>query len=204
MPYAPNCYSFKYLDHALRFHKGKTWCTTDYPVLFSQTNLLDSCCVMFKMPVLSMLIMYLQGGTWIWLGIFGSLFLFIGGFTNVLKVFKMQQVDGLRLEKLRGGTQERLIQIRESQVPFIVEEQYRRRKRQLEDDKPERPVNVPTPYKDVLLGQPSQKPSIWCRRRSYVYNLWIHSWCWILLLKKWFRTIWGGFLVYVSLFSCHS
>ena len=39
--------------------------------------------------------------------------IFIGGLANAVKVFKMQQIDGLRLEKLRGGAQERLIRERE-------------------------------------------------------------------------------------------
>lgn len=85
------------------------------------------------------------------MGIFGSLLFFIGGFTNVVKVFKMQQIDGLRLEKLRGGAQERLIQEREGQMPLILEE-HRRRKSIAEETKPV-PVPVPTPYKDVLVGQ---------------------------------------------------
>ena len=74
---------------------------------------------------------------------------FIGGLANVVKVFKMQQTDGLRLEKLRGGAQERLMQAREDQVPLILEDQ-RRRKRQAEEAIV---VPTPTPYKDVLVGQ---------------------------------------------------
>ncbi|GMN44448.1 hypothetical protein TIFTF001_013651 [Ficus carica] len=93
----------------------------------------------------------LVGTTWTWLGIFGSLFLVIGGFMNVVKVFKMQQVDGLRLEKLRGGAQERLIQQREGQVPFILEN-HRRRRRQSEEEVKVLPPPS-TPYKDVLVGQ---------------------------------------------------
>ncbi|KAK3219435.1 hypothetical protein Dsin_013405 [Dipteronia sinensis] len=102
----------------------------------------------------------LLGRTWVWFGIVGSLLFLIGGLTNVVKVFKMQQVDGLRLEKLRGGAQERLIQEREGCVPLIMEEE-RRRKR------PPQPAAaasvlveeqtiiepIPTPYKDVLVGQ---------------------------------------------------
>lgn len=76
--------------------------------------------------------------------------LFIGGITNVVKVFKMQQFDnGLRLEKLRGGAQEQLAHVREGQVPLIRENQ--RRGKQAEH------VGssvTPTPYKDVLVGQP--------------------------------------------------
>ncbi|KAI3458032.1 hypothetical protein Pfo_014695 [Paulownia fortunei] len=94
----------------------------------------------------------LLGETWIWLGIFGSLILFIGALANVVKVFKMQQLTGLRLEKLRGGAQERLVRIREGQVPLIVEEQ--RRLRAVDSVVEEgQSREVPTPYKDVLVGQ---------------------------------------------------
>lgn len=75
---------------------------------------------------------------------------FIGGIANVVKVFKMQQIDGVRLEKLRGGAQERLICEREGQVPLIIEEQ-RRRKRQAEEGSSK--AAAATPYKDVLVGQ---------------------------------------------------
>ncbi|KAM7499752.1 hypothetical protein LguiA_024166 [Lonicera macranthoides] len=92
----------------------------------------------------------LLGWNWIWFGIFGSLLLFIGGITNVVKVFKMQQIDGVRLEKLRGGAQERLVCEREGQVPLIIEEQ-RRRKRQAEEGSSK--AAEATPYKDVLVGQ---------------------------------------------------
>ncbi|XP_011005532.1 PREDICTED: uncharacterized protein LOC105111780 [Populus euphratica] len=51
----------------------------------------------------------LLGKTWVWTGICGSLMIFIGGLANAVKVFKMQQIDGLRLEKLRGGAQERIL-----------------------------------------------------------------------------------------------
>ncbi|EOY23464.1 hypothetical protein QUC31_008267 [Theobroma cacao] len=91
----------------------------------------------------------LLGRTWVRLGICGSLMFFIGGLTNVVKVFKMQQINGLRLEKLRGGAQDRLIQGRERHVPLIIEEP--RRKMLVEE------VNATaaasTPYKDVLLGR---------------------------------------------------
>lgn len=87
-----------------------------------------------------------------WLGIFGSLLFFMGGLTNVVKVFKMQQTDGLRLEKLRGGAQERLLNEREGRVPLILEDQMRRR-RHVEETKILVPTATPTPYKDVLVGQ---------------------------------------------------
>lgn len=69
---------------------------------------------------------------------------------NVAKVFKMQQMDGVRLEKLRGGAQERLNQEREGQVPLILEDQ-RRRKKQIEEARPA--TSAPTSYKDVLISQ---------------------------------------------------
>ncbi|GAB4858416.1 hypothetical protein Ancab_009889 [Ancistrocladus abbreviatus] len=92
----------------------------------------------------------LLSGTWVWFGIFGSVLLFTGGLANVVKVFKMQQMDGLRLEKLRGGAQERLIREREGQVSLIGEE-HRRRKIQMPE--PILPVTTATPYKDVLLSK---------------------------------------------------
>lgn len=92
----------------------------------------------------------LLGKTWIWLGIFGSLLLFIGGLMNVVKVFKMQQMNGLRLEKLRGGAQERLVREREGQVPLIIEENITTRKQQVLEPKLPPPS---TPYKDVLVGR---------------------------------------------------
>ncbi|KAI9096789.1 hypothetical protein K1719_025968 [Acacia pycnantha] len=94
--------------------------------------------------------LHLLGGTWVWLGIFGSMLLFIGGLTNVVKVFKMQQIDGLRLEALRGGAQERLMSEREGRVPLILEDQRRRTCHVGEDAKIVEPA--PTPYKDVLIG----------------------------------------------------
>ncbi|GMH17853.1 hypothetical protein Nepgr_019694 [Nepenthes gracilis] len=90
----------------------------------------------------------LLGRTWVWLGIFGSTLLLIGGMFNVVKVFKMQQNDGLRLENLRGGAQERLVQEREGRLPLIIEEH--------KIDMPEPSILPKTPstsYKDVLLGQ---------------------------------------------------
>ena len=73
---------------------------------------------------------------------------FIGGLTNMVKVFKMQQINGLRLEKLRGGAQDRLIQGREGQFPLLIEEG--RRKMEVEEVKA---TAAPTPYRDVLLGR---------------------------------------------------
>ncbi|EPS69524.1 hypothetical protein M569_05242, partial [Genlisea aurea] len=48
-----------------------------------------------------------------WICVFGSLILFVGGLANVVRVFKMQQLEGLRLEKLRGQAHEQLLLGRE-------------------------------------------------------------------------------------------
>lgn len=53
---------------------------------------------------------------------FGCLLFLIGGLFNLLKVYKMQQGHGLRLEKLRGGAQERLNHIRGGRDSLSVEE----------------------------------------------------------------------------------
>ncbi|KAF9671161.1 hypothetical protein SADUNF_Sadunf12G0018700 [Salix dunnii] len=90
----------------------------------------------------------LQSKTWVWIGIFGSLMLFIGGLTNVVKVFEMQQIDGVRLEKLRGGAQECLIRERDGHAPLILAAE-RRGKMTAGGTRA-----APTPYKDVLVGQP--------------------------------------------------
>ncbi|KAL8095779.1 uncharacterized protein LOC141689401 [Apium graveolens] len=93
----------------------------------------------------------LLSGTLIWLAIFGSFLFFVGGLANVIKVFKMQQVvDGLRLEKLRRGAQERLADEREARVPLILEEQGRRKRNNVEVQHTTTPN--PTPYRDVLVG----------------------------------------------------
>ncbi|CAI9302504.1 unnamed protein product [Lactuca saligna] len=91
--------------------------------------------------------------TWIWMGTFASFLLLIGGLANVVKVFKMLQMDRLRLEKLRGGAQERLMRIREGQTPFLTEER-RKWPRAMEatTEQPEAPPVPTTPYKDVLVG----------------------------------------------------
>ncbi|PWA95407.1 hypothetical protein CTI12_AA050790 [Artemisia annua] len=68
--------------------------------------------------------------TWVWIGIIASSLLVIGGLTNVVKVVKMLNIDGTRLEKLRGGAQEQLID-EDGQIPFLIEE--RRRPRHLEE-----------------------------------------------------------------------
>lgn len=95
----------------------------------------------------------IQGGTWVWLGIFGSLMFFIGGLTNLIKVFKMQQMNGtMRLEKLRGGAQERLVSAREGRVPLILGHHQPMINRQISEET-KVDIPLPTPYKDVLLGQ---------------------------------------------------
>ncbi|KAM0833026.1 hypothetical protein ACQ4PT_064521 [Festuca glaucescens] len=69
----------------------------------------------------------LLGRSWAWFCLFGSLLFLAGGLLNLLKVFKMQQMDGRGLEKLRGGAQERLNREREGKVPLILEEGRRRK-----------------------------------------------------------------------------
>jgi hypothetical protein len=88
-----------------------------------------------------MLIIFLtQDKNWTWFGLFGSILLFIGGLLNLFKVFKMQQMDGHGLERLRGGARERLAREREGQLPLLEDNQ---------TDSRRRPVRKP--YKDVLV-----------------------------------------------------
>ncbi|KAI3800217.1 hypothetical protein L1987_35528 [Smallanthus sonchifolius] len=70
---------------------------------------------------------------WAWIGIMASLLLIIGGLTNVVKVVNMLQMEGIKLEKLRGGAQEQLIQQEGGEAPFLIEERQRRRPRHLEE-----------------------------------------------------------------------
>ncbi|KAG0493863.1 hypothetical protein HPP92_004857 [Vanilla planifolia] len=105
----------------------------------------------------------LIGNRWVWFSTFGSILFLVGGLMNVVKVFKMQQIDGARLEKLRGGALERLIVGREGRVPLILEGSRRRR---APEERTPAPIPVPqdaptdiginvataTPYKDVLIG----------------------------------------------------
>nr|XP_043614263.1 uncharacterized protein LOC122586331 [Erigeron canadensis] len=99
--------------------------------------------------------------TWVWIGMFASLLLLIGGLANVVKVFKMLQMDRLRLEKLRGGAQERLSRVREGQTPFLSEgrrrwpgnvDESKTEPPKLPPPPPPPPPPEPTPYKDVLVG----------------------------------------------------
>ncbi|RCV16299.1 hypothetical protein SEVIR_3G129300v4 [Setaria viridis] len=69
----------------------------------------------------------LVGRSWAWLCLLGSLLWLAAALLNVLKVFMMHQSDALRLEKLRGGAQERLSRDREGRVPLNWEEAARRR-----------------------------------------------------------------------------
>ncbi|KAG6391591.1 hypothetical protein SASPL_149347 [Salvia splendens] len=102
----------------------------------------------------------LLGETCIWLCIIASLTLFIGAIVNVVKVFKMQQHNRMRLEKLRGGAQERLNELREGHMPLVSEDSRRRRKSDAQRSSNEtagdlekgRAMKLPTPYKDVLLS----------------------------------------------------
>lgn len=91
---------------------------------------------------------------------------------NVVKVFNFVQITGLRLEKLRGGAQDRLLEVREGYLPLVAEEE---RVRKMEADEASDRAKTrahlatkagagagaaetaaqssPTPYKDVLVGQ---------------------------------------------------
>ncbi|KVI07103.1 hypothetical protein Ccrd_014538, partial [Cynara cardunculus var. scolymus] len=91
--------------------------------------------------------------TWVWMGTFASLLLLIGGLANVVKVFNMLQMDRLRLEKLRGGAQERLVRVREGQTPFLTEERRKWPRNVQGTTAPPPPPPPPdvTPYKDVLV-----------------------------------------------------
>jgi hypothetical protein len=87
----------------------------------------------------------MQGRTWAWFGLVGSLLFLAGGVLNLL-VFKTQQMGGRGLEKLRGGTQERLFMDKEGKVPLILEHGGRR------GDPPPPP---PGSYKDALVSSAS-------------------------------------------------
>ncbi|ONK66492.1 uncharacterized protein A4U43_C06F8760 [Asparagus officinalis] len=99
----------------------------------------------------------------------GSLLFLVGGFFNrhnvfshMILVFKMHQMDGIRLEKLRGGALERLIREREGKVPLILNDDSRRRRRFLAEDDPplpQTPVIASTSYKEVEAPQPQPQPS---------------------------------------------
>ncbi|KAE8808709.1 hypothetical protein D1007_14790 [Hordeum vulgare] len=54
-----------------------------------------------------------------WITLCGSVMWVAGALFNVLKVFVMHQSDAPRLEKLRGGAQERLARDREGRVPLV-------------------------------------------------------------------------------------
>lgn len=99
----------------------------------------------------------MQGRSWAWFCLFGSLLFLAGGVLNLLKVFKTQQMGGRGMEKLRGGAQERLAMEREGKVPLILERGGRRGARD-----PAAVVQVPPPppqqhgsYKDALVSSAS-------------------------------------------------
>ncbi|XP_010550522.1 PREDICTED: uncharacterized protein LOC104821367 [Tarenaya hassleriana] len=103
----------------------------------------------------------LLGKTWVWLGMSGGICFFLGGLMNVIKVFNFVQIIGLRLEKLRGGAQDRLLEEREGYHPLVVEEE---RIRKMEEETKAAPLAASTSaaaaprtgtnsYKDVLVGQ---------------------------------------------------
>ncbi|KZV32835.1 hypothetical protein F511_20936 [Dorcoceras hygrometricum] len=76
------------------------------------------------------------GETWIWLSLFGSILLFVGGVANVLKVYQALRGTEPRLEKLRGGAEERLRRIREGKEPLLGEEQQRPASKNEEHQRP--------------------------------------------------------------------
>lgn len=96
----------------------------------------------------------MQGRSWAWFCVFGSLLFLGGGLLNLLKVFKTQQMGGRGLEKLRGGAQERLALEREGKVPLILEHGHGTGRRG------PAPGAVPPPpppgsYKDALVSSAS-------------------------------------------------
>ncbi|KAG2239605.1 hypothetical protein Bca4012_079357 [Brassica carinata] len=135
-------------------------------LLFLVSSLLNS----FDQTGSSHTALKLLGRRWIWLGLSGSICLFVGGLMNVAKVFNFVQITGLRLEKLRGGAQDRLLEEREGYLPLVAEEE---RIRKMEADQASNRAKTrshldskegagttesvmgtsQTPYKDVLLGQ---------------------------------------------------
>ncbi|XP_040379744.1 uncharacterized protein LOC102701453 [Oryza brachyantha] len=76
----------------------------------------------------------LVGRSWAWLCLFGSLLWLVAAVLNMLKVLVMHQSDAVRLEKLRGGAQERLSRDREGRVPLNWEEAARSRRTALPVD----------------------------------------------------------------------
>ncbi|KAI3519445.1 hypothetical protein L1887_08576 [Cichorium endivia] len=72
--------------------------------------------------------LHLLTNTWVWICIIASSLFMIGGLTNVVKVVKMVNMEEIRLEKLRGGAQERLICDEHGEIPFLVEGRRRRPK----------------------------------------------------------------------------
>ncbi|EAY85254.1 hypothetical protein OsI_06627 [Oryza sativa Indica Group] len=95
----------------------------------------------------------LLGRSWGWFCVSGSLLFVAAGLMNLLKVFKMQQMDGRGLEKLRGGAQERLNREREGKVPLILEEGRRRTPAPVSGQVPPPPAGS---YKEaVVSGAPA-------------------------------------------------
>jgi hypothetical protein len=98
---------------------------------------------------------WMQGRSWAWFCLSGSLLFLAGGVLNLLKVFKTQQMGGRGMEKLRGGAQERLAMEREGKVPLILEHGGGRR-----GARDPGSVAVPPPpphgsYKDALVSSAS-------------------------------------------------
>ncbi|CAN0902923.1 hypothetical protein LINGRAHAP2_LOCUS22278 [Linum grandiflorum] len=98
--------------------------------------------------------LHLLGRSLLWMSIYGSVMFFVGGLANVVKVFKMQQMNGgLRLEKLRGGANERLIHARDAHLPLIINNNNNNEQHQTPRhyQEQQQPPTAATPYKDVLL-----------------------------------------------------
>lgn len=93
----------------------------------------------------------MQGRSWAWFCLFGSLLFLAGGVLNLLKVFNTQQMGGRGLEKLRGGAQERLAMEREGKVPLILEHAHAGRR----GPAGEMPPPPPGSYKDALVSSAS-------------------------------------------------
>ncbi|BAF18378.1 Os05g0586700 [Oryza sativa Japonica Group] len=70
-----------------------------------------------------------QGRSWAWtMCVLGSVLWLVAAVFNMGKVFVMHQSDAPRLEKLRGGAQERLSRDREGRLPLNWEEAARSRR----------------------------------------------------------------------------
>ena len=102
--------------------------------------------------------LWMQGRSWAWFCLSGSLLFLAGGVLNLLKVFKTQQMGGRGMEKLRGGAQERLAMEREGKVPLILDHGGGRRGARDVPGAVAVPPPPPPPhgsYKDALVSSAS-------------------------------------------------